>query len=302
MQTLHLSHGAVSYRHAGNGEPVLLLHGWGGSSRYWHTTLHALADSYRLYAPDLPGYGASPPLPDNISSERMAAVVLDYADHLGLSRFHLVAHSFGGSIAAALAATAPARVKQLVLTCYSTFRNESERRMIDQMLRSMGLSIALWQPWMSFWHPWMGLWQSWMTNWNPATAGHVPSIYQTIAWRFFYRMPSDDALLAASFADFLQMDQRTSLESIISALDPTITHHLRHISAPTLVIGARQDMIMPPAGVPVVAEHIPNSRLEWIDHCGHMPMIEQPDVYEGLLRGFLAESTPAPRPQDMQSE
>lgn len=287
MQSVTLSHGPVYYHQRGEGFPLLLLHGWGCSSRYWEQTIQNLSDVRLVVAPDLPGYGISPPLADEITVARLASMIIEFADALAFESFDLNAHSFGASVAAYLAAYHPTRVRQLVLTCFSTFQNEFERRMVEQLLRQMGLSLAMWQPWMALWHPWMALWQSWVTLLRPPTTGAIPSIYQTIAWRFFYTMPSDEALIQQSFNDFLQMDRRTSLESIFSALDPTITDVLQAITRPTLLIGARQDMIMPPAGVPVVARLVPDCRLVWIERCGHVPMVEKPEEYHQLVRTFL---------------
>ncbi len=290
MQSLTLSDSTIFYHQKGNGRPLILLHGWGGSSRYWNNSLEVFAADHTVYALDLPGYGQSPALDGDITAERFAEVTLEFADKLNLATFDLVAHSFGCGIAVHIAAHAPERVRRLVLTCFSTFTNEFERRMVEQMLGQMGLSLVMWQPWMSLWHPWMALWQSWLTLWQPPQIqGSVPTIYQTIAWRFFYRMPPDDPMLQESFGDFLNMDQRTSFQSIISALNPAINTAMQQITAPTLLIGARQDMIMPQTGVPVVAELIPTCRLEWIDQCGHIPMIERPDVYHPLVQSFLDE-------------
>jgi pimeloyl-ACP methyl ester carboxylesterase len=289
VQSLTLSHGPVGYRQSGAGFPLVLLHGWGTSSRCWQQTLAHLADTSHLYALDLPGYGASPPLPEKSGSERLADLVIEFADAIGAECFDLNAHSFGASVAAYVASRWPERVRRLVLTCFSTFQNEFERRMVEQMLGQMGISVALWQPWMSLWHPWMGLWHSWMTLWRPQFSGYVPSIYQTMAWRFFYTIPSheNEAILREGFGDFLRMDPRTSLESIFNALNPTVNDALREITTPTLLVGACQDMIMPPYGVAVVEQLVPDCRLVWIDQCGHVPMLEKPDQYHQLVRAFL---------------
>jgi pimeloyl-ACP methyl ester carboxylesterase len=56
---------------------------------------------------------------------------------------------------------------------------------------------------------------------------------------------------------------------------------------PTLLIGARQDNVMRTAGTPYIAQLIPDCRLVWMERCGHLPMIERPDLYNRLLREFL---------------
>lgn len=287
MEQMTLSHGTISYHQAGQGDPLLLIHGWGGSSRYWQKTVQHFSQQYCVYAPDLPGYGASPPMNGDINGERFADILKEFIERHNIETCHLVAHSFGSSVAALFAARWPERVRSLVLTCFSTFHNEFERRLIEQMLNQMGVSLAMWQPWMSFWHPWMGVWQSWMSLWRSQTPGSIPSIYQTIAWRFFYTIPSDDRLLRESMEDFLQMDQRTSLQTIFSALSPTIPETFQQIVTPTLLVATRQDMIMPQYGAEAVEQLIPDCRLVWIDQCGHVPMIEKPATYHQLLQTFF---------------
>lgn len=257
----------VLYRRAGVGTnaPLLLLHGWGGSGRYWRGALEALGAERAVLAPDLPGFGLSPPLRGPASSERMAELVIAFADALGLERFDLNGHSFCAGVAVYVAARWPERVRRLVLTCFSTFRSEWERQVVDQVHHVMALWMALRRPWM----------------------GRSPRLYRAIAGRFFYRTPSDDALLRENFADFLRMDRRTALETAASAGSAAITSALRAVQAPALIIGARQDQIMPPAGTPEVARLLPNSQLIWIERCGHLPMLERPALYHNLLRTFL---------------
>lgn len=256
----------VFYRDAGAGPhpPLLLLHGWGGSSRYWLPTLAAFGDR-RVVAPDLPGFGDSPPLRGPATADRLAEWVVAFADAMGLDQFDLNGHSFCASVAVYVAVRFPGRVRRLVLSCMSTYRDERERKVVSHVHNILAL-------WMSLRRPWMA---------------QRRLFYRAVGSRFFYRLPANDALLRTAVADFLKMDRRTALESAGGAGDPAINRDLACLTCPTLVIGARQDNIMPPAGTPEVARLIPDSRLAWIERCGHLPMIERPDVYHALVRGFL---------------
>jgi pimeloyl-ACP methyl ester carboxylesterase len=264
MQRIPLSGGSVAYLKQGQGPPLVLLHGWAGSSRYWHETLHYLSDSRTVYALDLPGYGESPPWMQPMGIQETAALVIEFADALGLECFDLNGHSFSTSVAVFVAITVPTRIRRLVLTCASTYRNEFERYIVTQIHRLLGLWIRLRRPWM----------------------GERRMIYRAATQRFFYREPADH-VLRESFHDFLRMDLRTAL---LHAADVTsIDYHgaLRRVPVPTLVISARQDMIMRTSGAPFLAQLIPNCNLQWIERCGHLPMIERPEVYHPLLRDFL---------------
>jgi pimeloyl-ACP methyl ester carboxylesterase len=267
LRSLTLWGAPVRFREAGAGPrpPLLLLHGWGGSSRYWLPTLAALSADRHVLAPDIPGFGASPPLSGPATAQRMAELVIAFADARGLQQFDLNGHSFCASVAVYVAAQHPGRVRRLVLTCMSTYRNERERRVVDSVHNVLALWMALRRPWMA----------------------ERRAFYRAIASRFFYRTPPDDALLSRAVADFLQMDERTALETAAGSGDVAINRALAAVAVPTLVVGARQDRIMPPAGTPEVARLIPGSRLVWIERCGHLPMIERPEVYHARLRSFL---------------
>ncbi|HXH03842.1 MAG TPA: acetoin dehydrogenase dihydrolipoyllysine-residue acetyltransferase subunit [Candidatus Competibacteraceae bacterium] len=97
------------------GEPLLLIHGFGGDKNNWLFNLEALAATRTVYALDLPGHGESDKAVADPSAAGMAAVVLGFMDTLGLAQAHLVGHSFGGAVALALARQAPQRVRSLSL-------------------------------------------------------------------------------------------------------------------------------------------------------------------------------------------
>src|ERR1700682_2785227 len=106
----------IVYAEGGRGEPVLLLHGFGSTQGSWNRVAKSLTKTYRVIAPDLPGWG---------SSTRIAAASYAYPDQvervhrivqeLRLERFHLVGHSMGGGIVARYAAQYPDEVMTLGL-------------------------------------------------------------------------------------------------------------------------------------------------------------------------------------------
>lgn len=106
----------ISYREAGQGIPVVLLHGIGSGSASWLFQLESLRQYYRLIAWDAPGYGQSSPLTREIPSALDYADVLKrLVDALGLKTFYLTGHSFGALIAAAYCYQFSASVSSLVL-------------------------------------------------------------------------------------------------------------------------------------------------------------------------------------------
>jgi pimeloyl-ACP methyl ester carboxylesterase len=103
------------------------------------------------------------------------------------------------------------------------------------------------------------------------------------------RAPDDPEVLREGIADMLRMDLRAHLACIASIGDPAVTHALGSIRAPTLLVGGRQDRVVPPSDVAAAHDLAPNSRLAWLENCGHMPTIERPLAYHQALRDFLLD-------------
>jgi pimeloyl-ACP methyl ester carboxylesterase len=102
------------YHIAGQGEPVVLLHGLCGSTLWWSRNVAALATRFHVYALDLPGFGALG-WRSRFELDTAAAWVYDWMHTVGLKRAHVVGHSMGGYIAMRLAAAEPAAVARLAL-------------------------------------------------------------------------------------------------------------------------------------------------------------------------------------------
>ncbi|MDQ4105776.1 MAG: alpha/beta fold hydrolase [Actinomycetota bacterium] len=105
----------VRYEAAGEGEPVVLVHGLSGSTRWWSRNVPALAERYRVYLVDLPGFGAMRSLRRRFVLAEAASWLSDWMKVAGLERAHLVGHSMGGYVSVRLAASQPEVVRRLVL-------------------------------------------------------------------------------------------------------------------------------------------------------------------------------------------
>lgn len=245
--------------------PLLLIHGWGGSGRYWKATVDRLGNEYSIIVPDLPGVGRSLPVRGARNIFNQAAAVEALIDHLGIGSLYVVGHSMGAAIAILFATRRPALIPRLVLTAVSFARNDSER---NTFLGIMSVASVV-----------MRLRGTWMAD--------VPWLVQQSAQRYFYRVPDQPDLLRAGFIDYLQMDHGTAIASARSAVSPAIVEAARSIRTPTLFIFGRQDQAMPTENADYTAQTIPGSQMRWIEECGHLPMVEHPDEYVAIVRGFL---------------
>ncbi len=105
----------IRYKVAGMGEPVVLVHGLSGSTRSWTQNVPALAERYRVYLVDLPGFGAMRRPRRRFVLSEAASWLLDWMVAADLKQAHLVGHSMGGYVCLRLAASNPEVVRQLVL-------------------------------------------------------------------------------------------------------------------------------------------------------------------------------------------
>ena len=250
--------GSIAYREAGTGEPVLFLHGLGGSATAWEPQLEDLGDDFRCIAWDLPGYGDSEPIvPLTFTAIADAAVRL--LDELGIGRVDVVGLSFGGQQALHLALAHSERVGRLVLAdtsaCFGadgTDVEEWKRRRLDPL--DAGVTPAEMAP---------GVVDA-ITA--PGFGGRERE--RTIA--AFARIPADGL--------------RAGVECL-----PThdVTDRLGEIAAPTLVIVGELDEETPVAYAEVLAEGIPDAELRVIDGAGHLTPAEAPDEFDTLVREFL---------------
>jgi len=113
FQTVDVSGRPIRYLQRGEaqnregGEPIVLIHGFGGDLNNWLFNHEALSQDRAVYALDLPGHGGSSKDVGDGTLASLAAAVAGFADGLGLSNMHLVGHSLGGAVAVELAASRP---------------------------------------------------------------------------------------------------------------------------------------------------------------------------------------------------
>src|SRR5262245_258975 len=112
---------------AGSGEPLALVHGLGTNRAIWKGVIPMLAPSRRVLAPDLPGFGDSPPDGEGFGLDRAADALGESLDELVTGPFDLAGHSLGGAVALTLAVRHPELVRRLVLCAPAGFRPRSPR-------------------------------------------------------------------------------------------------------------------------------------------------------------------------------
>ena len=105
----------VCYEVAGEGEPIVLVHGLSGSTRWWARNITALAAEYQVYLVDLPGFGTMRRLRRHFVLAEAASWLAAWMEAVGLGEAHLVGHSMGGYVCLRLGMQRPEAVRRLVL-------------------------------------------------------------------------------------------------------------------------------------------------------------------------------------------
>jgi pimeloyl-ACP methyl ester carboxylesterase len=262
--------GPISVTEAGQGDPVVLLHGLGATKVSFLPTLAALADRHHVVAIDLPGFGDSvKPIRAAYDPAYFARVVVSLLDALGFERAHLVGNSMGGRVAIETGLLTPERVGRLGLLAPSL----------------AWLRDRPWAPLLKLVEPRLGLIQ-------PAPRPIVEAIVRRLI------PDSDDRWIAAGVDEFLRsyLTPRGRAAFYSSARniyleEPHGPHglwtRLHELAPEALFVWGRQDKLVPISFERHVREALPSARhLEL--NCGHVPQLESPKRTHAALRDFFA--------------
>lgn len=281
---LDLPGGPLAYRRAGEGPPLVLIHGWGGSSRHWAGAFVTLARRFDLIALDLPGFGASPPPRGPATLASMVAAVRAALGALGLRRVAVGGHSLGASVALLLADAWPEGVARLALVSFGLPRDPYEEAVFAGLHAQLRAGAALWAPWLALWTPWQAAARPWATAcW---TTPPLPALLAAPVLHSPMDVPH--AAVAIGVADLVAMDARVAAETASTMGDPSVAAAARRLAAPALVLAGRDDRLFPPSSSAALARALPASAHLLLDRCGHVPMAERPGELYGLLGSFMA--------------
>lgn len=255
----------------GEGVPLFLCSGIGGSLELWSRQLEALGGSCRLIAWDYPGHGLSDMGRQPYDPDSYAACALGVLDALGLEQVIVVGNSLGGTIALRLSGLAPERIAGLVLVApamlgpevFLPFRIMSLPLLGELMSKPGKLSVE--RQLTALFH-------------DPAV---VTDDLRETMWRNVHKPGAAKALLATlrrtlSFAGVRESVWRKSLEL------------LKKAACPVLLVHGKQDVVLPFQQ----SKHAPlpeRGQLVLLDACGHTPQFERAEQFNALLEGFVRQ-------------
>ncbi|MBS7538278.1 alpha/beta fold hydrolase [Ancylobacter lacus] len=249
----------VHYDVAGSGEAVVLIPGLGGDGRFWEPVAALLADRFRLILVDHRGAGRSDRPLGPYSLARIARDVTEILDAEALPAAHLVGHSTGGAIVQTLALDAPARARRLVISGSWPAADVRFRLLFQARLALLEQN----QPeiYQAFTHV-LGYPAEWLATHEHALAGAVERARATLS-------PLD--VTAARIRMLLEHDRLADLP---------------RIAAPTLVLGAPDDEMVPYSHSVEIAAQVPGAVLEPIPGGHFFPRVD-PARFAALVGDFL---------------
>ncbi len=261
LQKIDLPGGMITYREAGNGKPLVFLHGINIHSGIWGYQFDHFSKHYRVIAWDAPSYGGSAPriTEDNADIGEYSRALCELLDALDLDKVFLVGHSLGGVMATRFAGDYPERLAALVLSCTHPGRARPKGEPLNDKYQKRIQE---------------------RTQCDPLDYGRLQAA----------KMTTDDtpkdlteeiaAIVAETSAAHFPVNARMSQEA-------DNRPGLARYKGPVLIVNGTQDRLGPPEGHKLLLETLPHAHQYVFDGLGHSPYLEDPAAYNRVLDDFF---------------
>lgn len=259
MSAIHLDNRLVHYEVIGRrGAPVIFLHSWLGSWRYWLPTMEHAAERYRTFAIDFWGFGESDRREGLFSIAEYVDLLMRFMDQLGIAKVSLVGHGLGGMVALRAACQNPDRFTRLMVV--STPIQGSQ---IQSHVKPGALSRIF----------------------GRATPGNV--------WTRLVRQLNVDypQILNEIIEDTDSLSELVVQRVIASVAEADLRADLESLDAPLLAVYGEKDAIVTPDQARFLRDdHRSLQQVIKLPRSNHFPFLDQPNVFNRLLMDFQASS------------
>ena len=240
----------------GKGFPLVLVHGFLGSSKMWKPQIDFFKDHFRIITPDLPGFGKSNKAKSHNNIQSIANLLINCLEEKKIHKFHLLGHSMGGMIVQEMAKKIGDKISKLV--CYSTGpRGEMPGRFetVDESRENL-------------------------------QKNGLETMARNIAKTWFIKGEN-----AKYFDVCIETGKQTSMEAVDNSLVAFKNWNgvdtLKNIKNETLIIWGDQDKSYNFEQVQTLEKNIENSKLIIFKNCAHNVHLEQPDQFNKIIKDFL---------------
>jgi len=256
----------IEYLEGGQGDVLLLLHGFGANKDNWTRISKHLTPHFNVVAPDLPGFGeSSRPSGLDYSIAAQADRVHAFVRRLGLSRFHLGGSSMGGYIAGVYAAQHPENVISLWLVAPGGVVSAEPSEMHRQL--SAG-------------------------NSNPLVVESVEEYRRLIDFIFVQRPFIPGPMLKVLAKDAIKnrpLNQKIWMQILETSKKTGLEDALNGSMVPALVLWGDSDRALHVSGAKILDSVMPNAQVAIMEDVGHLPMVEKPKETADIYLRFLGK-------------
>jgi len=265
MSIIVVDHQMVHYEVFGHGRPVVFLHGWLGSWRYWFPTMERVAENFRTYSFDFWGFGESRRKSTYESIQNYSDQVIRFLDELGIDRCLLVGHSMGGMVAVKTAINHPKRISRVAAVGAPIVGDSLSwlLKLIDRPIMADAFARVPWFRRYMF-HRFLG-------------ETTDPAVEEIL----------DDSVKSSS----------TTLRNAVGSMWRTdLRPELSRLSVPTLIVLGGRDEIVQPNQADLF-DDIPVAEVVVMPESRHFPFLDEPEVFNDILIRFLKQDVPRTMPR-----
>lgn len=242
----------------GEGEPIILLHGLGGTSNTWTPQMNVFAGRYRVLRPDLPGSGRSPLPSAPLSIDALADLVIRMAGALGIERAHFAGHSMGTIVCQHIATRAAKLVRSLLLVGPLTAPPDAARKGLkDRAQKALAEGMA-----------------------------DIASAVVQAATSSQSKANNPVAIAAAR--ESLMRQPPDGYAANCEALSEARAADPAAITCPTLLIAGEDDVVAPPSVARGLGDKLQGARVHVLPRVGHWLTFEAANDVNGLFKEFLS--------------
>jgi pimeloyl-ACP methyl ester carboxylesterase len=275
---LDLPNGRLRYFEAGQGEPIVFVHGLLVNANLWRKVVERLAPRFRCIALDLPlGSHVLPAGPSaDLTPPGVAAMIPAALEALELEDVTLVGNDTGGALCQIAVTTRPERVGRLVLTSCDYRDNfpPAAFRPLKAISRIPGAGQVI------------------LTTLRPRPMRRLPLAFGWLTKRPIEREAEDSYIYPSLASKAVRAELRKALPAIHPRYTRAAADALPGFDRPALIAWAREDRFFPPRHGEELAKLLPNARLEWVEDSYTFSAEDQPGPLAELIEGFVREGAP----------
>lgn len=271
IKTVAVGAQRIAYLDQGNGPPVILIHGFGGSMWQWEYQQAALSSTHRLITLDLLGSGLSDKPDLDYTPAEFVTFLTNFMDAVGIDRASLVGNSMGAGLALGMTLTHPDRVDRLALI--GGLPDKVREKLTSPLIRR---AIDTQTP------VWLIRLGNWLAGRGPTRSVlreimHDPSLLTPAVIERSYRNRKQSGFIAPVMA----------VARSLPLWEDGFAKRLGEVSRPTLILWGAEDRVFPPQVGRDLQSTIAGSTFRLIPEAGHMPQWERPETVNPILRQFL---------------